>query len=568
MPNEITAVWMHGPFYADRMDWNDAAVRRHLCLLAQVAEATASAIVVTDAKGVIVWVNRGFTRITGYPFEEAVGRIPGELLQGPDTDPAESARVGAAIRAQSSVSAELINYSKDGRRYWIGMKIEPLVNAAGELDGFMAIEADITERHSRTLEMEQLTARFKLATQAAHIGVFERSVDNDEVWWSEEVWRIAGQDPLTFRPNLISWLELVHPADRKRVHAAVGGPKSARAARTLQYRIVRPDGTIRHVQSIASPSKAADRSLKRISGVLLDVTQRVEFEEREQALQQQLRESAHQAGMAQIATGVLHNVGNILNSLGIANATARRDVNALRVDRLEQAVSLIRSNRDNLPGFLTEDERGKHLPDYLPALSAQFSAQKQAVQSELETIEHLLEHLREVVSAQQVLAHVGGRHESINLSKTVEAALLVHLPHLAQIEVIRKFEDLPPVNSDPHKVLQILVNLIKNALDAVQAGHPQRGSITVRIAREANHALVTVEDTGVGMSTETLARLWQFGFTTKKSGHGFGLHNSANAANEIGATLTAHSDGPGKGSRFTLRIPIDKPEPMLSGAAA
>ncbi len=122
--------------------------------------------------------------------------------------------------------------------------------------------------------------------------------------------------------------------------------------------------------------------------------------------------------------------------------------------------------------------------------------------------------------------------------------------------------------SDRHKVLQILVNLISNARDAVQEAAPERPRILVKLSRDGNHVLVTIEDSGIGISEEVLSQVWQFGFTTKKKGHGFGLHNSANAAQQIGGTLTAHSDGVGHGACFILRLPIDNSEPMLSGVAA
>jgi C4-dicarboxylate-specific signal transduction histidine kinase len=122
--------------------------------------------------------------------------------------------------------------------------------------------------------------------------------------------------------------------------------------------------------------------------------------------------------------------------------------------------------------------------------------------------------------------------------------------------------------TDRHKLLQILVNLISNARDAVQAGASDRRRIVVNLARDGGMVCVTIEDSGIGMPEEVLSQIWRFGFTTKDKGHGFGLHNSANAAHEIGATLTAHSNGLGHGSRFVLRIPIDNPEPMLSGVAA
>lgn len=546
---------------------NEGTLRHPLTRLAQVIQATASAVIITDVRGVTVWVNEGFTRVTGFSFEEAVGRTPGQLLQGPETDRREAARVGAALRSGQGVAAELINYSKDGRRYWVGMKIEPLRDERGEVDGFMAIEANITDRHEERQSIIQMRRRFNMATRAAQVGFFERDRNWEIVWWSDSMWEIFRQ-PLTFKPTNESWLNLIHAGDRERIRAEVVKLTHSPAAVILNYRIIRPDGEIRHIQSIGALADAAYEAVERIGGITIDITERIRAEEREEALQHQLRESSHQSGMAEIATGVLHNVGNVLNSLSTANTTARRELKGLRLDRMEQATELLRSNRDTLAAFLTDHERGRHLPDYLPALSAHMTANSRAIQSELETTEHLLRHLTDIVNAQQELAHVGGRRESLHLNDLVETALLVQASDLAQIDVVREFGDFPPIVTDRHKLLQILVNLLSNARDSFQAGTPGRPRILVKLELDGNHAQVTIEDSGIGMSAEVLSQIWRFGFTTKKKGHGFGLHNSANAAREIGATLSAHSHGIGHGSRFILRLPLDDHEAARSERAA
>lgn len=268
----------------------DVEIQRYRVWLTQIGQL--SAIIVTDARGVMEWVSEGFTRITGYQFEEAVGRVPGELLQGADTDRTAAAQIGAALREGQPVVSELINYTKNGRAIWTGMHICSMINERGVVSGHVAILADITER--------------------------------------------------------------------------------------------------------------------------------VEAEERERTLQRQLRESSHRVGMAEIATGVLNNVGNVLNSLGIANTTARRELQSLRLDRLQQASSMINSNRATLATYMSEDARGRHLPELLSAISAQLAVNAQAVETELHTIDQLLDHLRSIVGAQQSLAQLGGLREPIRLG--VQAA--------------------------------------------------------------------------------------------------------------------------------------------------
>jgi PAS domain S-box-containing protein len=538
----------------------DRTAMRHLSRLASVARATASAVIITDIAGVIVWVNEGFTRITGFSSDEAIGRIPGQLLQAPNANREEAERVRFALSERRSVAAEFINHRKDGGTILIGMKIEPLLGPSGECDGFMAIGADITERHERRRAIDLLTSRFNLATRVARVGIYERDVGAGTVWWSDVMFEIFGQDPATFTPDVESWSMLIHAEDRGRAIANGGTAHRLRIADSIQYRIVRPDGTVRYVQSIGSsatqePIDGTCASSIRIVGIALDVTERVEAETRERVLQEKLRVSSHQAGMAEIATGVLHNVGNVLNSLGIANATARRHLKSLRVERLGIVAAMMRENRASLAVFLAQDPRGRHLPEYLPALAAELAGTTESVQLEMNVIENLLNHLRDIVSAQQAHAQGGGMREPVNLRDIVESALTMQAPELAGTEIVRDYAELEPVITDRHKLLQILVNFVSNARDALSLGGASPGRITVALRAEDEHAVISVTDSGVGMSEVVMANLWQFGYTTKVDGHGFGLHNSANAAQEIGATIAAFSEGVGEGSRFVLRLP-------------
>ncbi len=124
------------------------------------------------------------------------------------------------------------------------------------------------------------------------------------------------------------------------------------------------------------------------------------------------------------------------------------------------------------------------------------------------------------------------------------------------VEIIREFADVPPFNTDKHRVLQILVNLLRNAKHACQDSERTDKRLTVRITNEGDRIRVSVNDNGIGIPPENLTRIFNHGFTTKKDGHGFGLHSGALAATELGGSLTAHSDGAGCGATFTLELPV------------
>ena len=121
--------------------------------LAMVASRTLNAVIITDAQGRIEWVNAGFTRISGYSFEEARGNKPGALLQGPDTDPATVALIRECLRAGTGVHCEILNYAKDGRAYWLDIDVQPIRDEHGRVEKFMAVELDITDRKHKEQEL-------------------------------------------------------------------------------------------------------------------------------------------------------------------------------------------------------------------------------------------------------------------------------------------------------------------------------------------------------------------------------------------------------------------------------
>jgi two-component system, NtrC family, sensor kinase len=290
-----------------------------------------------------------------------------------------------------------------------------------------------------------------------------------------------------------------------------------------------------------------------------EVSVRVQAEQELESTHQKLLDVARRAGMAEIATGILHNVGNVLNSINVSTTLICDRVRQSKVVDLVRMAKLVDRHAGDLGTFLTLDPKGKQVPPFLKLLATHLSDERTELTSELASLAQNVEHVKIIVSTQQSYAGASGVIEVVDISTTLDDALRLNLASFERenITMAKEYADIPKVHLDKQKVLQILINLIKNAKEAFQdGGSEQDKRITVRTLLAPKGMLqIHIIDSGIGIRTENLTRIFSHGFTTKKTGHGFGLHSCANAASELGGSLKASSDGSGKGARFILEIP-------------
>lgn len=294
-------------------------------------------------------------------------------------------------------------------------------------------------------------------------------------------------------------------------------------------------------------------------GISKDITPLKKAEAELELMHQKLIETSRLAGMAQVATDVLHNVGNALNSINVSSSLAGDCVRQLDFSKLARVAQLIQQQTGRLDEFLTTDPQGKHIPAYLTAAAENFEAQRAGLLQEIGQLRQFIDHVNQIVAMQQSYAKVAGVCEVVDLPQLLEDALHLNWAALDRhgVFLIRDFEPVPPVVVDRHKVLQILVNLISNAKHALKHCTHPRKELTLRLGLDGPATVrIQVIDNGEGIAPENLTRIFGHGFTTRKDGHGFGLHSGALAAREMGGSLTAHSDGLGLGARFTLVLPV------------
>jgi signal transduction histidine kinase len=505
----------------------------------------------------VIWLDQGLEQQTSSPDGiEVAGRAIFEQLV-PEDDLVGRQITDQALATQKELmSTRLRRRDADGNLRHVQMYQRLYYDEQGAPARAIGAMLDITESFQRQAELEALSIRFASATRAAKAGVWEYRAADGAIWWSDTMYAIYGCSAETFRPTLDRVLAMIDPADFAAALTEWNRALEESTQLHVRFRVIRPDGVIAHIESVAAVVIGRDSSDRRLVGTSFDISERVEADERERHLQRQLREASHQAGMAEVATGVLHNVGNVLNSLGVACSTAQMRLKACQLEKVGQVAVLLESKRNTLVEFLADSARGQRLPDYLTALSRRLDADAAAIHQEFEAINGHVQYLRQIIQAQQSFARIGGTHDEVDIRELIETALTLKVQELAGAEIKREIGELLPVRTDRYKLLQILVNFIANACDAMASNSAVPPRLHVRVRTTLDQLEISVEDSGVGIEPELLSRVWEFGFTTKAHGHGFGLHSAAVAAQQLGGSVSAESAGMGRGARFAVMIPI------------
>ncbi len=296
-------------------------------------------------------------------------------------------------------------------------------------------------------------------------------------------------------------------------------------------------------------------------GISKDISAIKEAEMKVEEANKQLLQTSRQAGMAEVATSVLHNVGNVLNSVNVSCSVISSTVRQSSTELVVKIAELFRERAENLGEFLTSDQRGQKIPEFLGKVADRITKEQSTVIEELTQLTEHIGHIKEIVAMQQSYGKISGVTELVHVTELVEDSLRMNAGALTRHEVkaMRDFSEVPQISVEKHKVLQILVNLIRNAKYACDESGRSDKQMILRVAGANDRVRISVIDNGIGIRAENLTKIFNHGFTTRKDGHGFGLHSAALAAQELGGRLSVHSDGEGKGAAFTLELPLQSP---------
>ncbi len=449
---------------------------------------------------------------------------------------------------------------RKGRRRWVLTTKIPIHDHCGKTIGMAGINHDITEVKIAQRALEESETRHR--TLYHNTPVMLHSVDaNGIILHVSDYWlnclgytrnEVIGRQSLEFytEASRASFLATSFPEFLRVGHI-----------NDVPLEILTKDGRIVFVE--VSLAAECDPEGNVIGGlaVSINVTQRRKAEAEREELHQRLLEMSRHAGMAEVATGVLHNVGNVLNSVNVSTGILTDKIKNSPVKKLARAVDLMTQHQNDLGTFITADAQGSKLPGYFTTVTKVLQSEEASVLEELGVLAKNIDHIKEIVRLQQTFAKAKGVMGRLDLAALIDDAARISGTGFEgrMIHVECDFPRPLFIHTDKHVVLQILTNLVKNAHQAVRENNIGEKKVSIRarlvVEKGVEMARIEVTDTGVGIQPDNLTRIFNHGFTTKANGHGFGLHSAANTAKRLGGTLEATSDGPGKGATFILMLP-------------
>jgi len=547
----------------NRVKERTGEVLNSLSLIRATLESTTDGILVTDRNGQVTSFNEKFVEMWRIPREVVDLKDAKKILEAafPQLKAPEQflSKVNDLYAAPERESFDLLEF-KDGRvfeRYSKAQRVEE--KCVGRVWSFR----DITER--RLNETALAYERDLLRTLLEHSPdrIYFKDAQSRFLITSKSLADIFGfknPDELVGKTDFDLFTEQhAHPAfeDEQEI-IRTGHPLLDKVEKE-----VGKDGRAWWVLTNKMPLRSKTGTIIGTFGISKDITTIKETEIKLEQMHGQLLETSRQAGMAEVATSVLHNVGNVLNSVNVSSTLVSNQVRKSKVTNLSKVVALLNEHASDIGAFLTSDPKGRQLPGYLGQLAEHLVGEQNTALKELNLLHENIEHIKDIVVMQQSYAKISGMVETVKITDLVEDALRLNLGALQRhgVEVVREFEDVPSIDVEKHKILQILVNLVRNAKYACDESLRMDKQMTLRVTKNDGQVKIAIADNGIGIPAENLIRIFNHGFTTRKDGHGFGLHSAVLTAMELGGSLRVHSDGPGKGATFTLELPY-KPHPV------
>jgi PAS domain S-box-containing protein len=540
--------------------------RESQALYLSLVEQLPAGVFRKDAEGRYVLVNKWFCNLCGISPEEILGKKSAEVAASKVIETEVTAlKAGAShhdeiMRTGGNIEVMEEHRDKNGRMWHVQAIKTPVFGAEGELVGSQGILIDVTE---------QKRAEAALAYEKYLLNALLNNSD-DKIYFKDaesKFIRCSASMAELFKvkapEELISKSDRDFFSDEHADEAFKNEQEIIQTGKPMLGKVEKetwPDGRVTWAITTKMPLRDETGKICGTFGVSKDITAIKKTEAELEQTHRQLLDASRQAGMAEVATSVLHNVGNVLNSVNVSTSLIADKLRNSRVANIVKLAELLRENGKDLGNFITNDPRGQKLPEYLANLAGYLTVEQEKILGEIGSLVNNIVHIKEIVAMQQSYAKAAGILEQLKAVDLVEDALRMNSGAVDRhnIKVVREFHETPPIITDKHKVLQILVNLIRNSKYACDDSGKENKQITLQVRNGDGRVKVSVIDNGIGIAPENLTRIFNHGFTTRENGHGFGLHSGALAAKELGGTLTVFSEGVGQGATFTLELPASQ----------
>ncbi len=488
--------------------------------LSRIARESINGVVITDKHGRVEWINEGFVKIAGYTIDECRNKKPGHLLNGPNTDLAISQQMGKAIRQGEGFHVEIINYHKYGNEYWIDIQCNPLLDDSGQLQGFMAMQTDITAQKQAALQLARQQEMLEQMSELGRIGAWEVDFINKSLYWSAMTKQIHEVAP-DYEPDLGSGINFYKEGySRNTIEKLVqhcietGEPFAAELQMiTAKNREI----------WIATRGKAefVNGECTRLFGSFQEITLRKQIEH-DLVAAKELAESGTRA-KSEFLASMSHEIRTPLN--GVIGMLDLLERGSLSETQLKQVGMANKSAKSLL-----------HLINDILDFS-----KIEADKIDLEAIEfNLFEQLQDFVHSIAFKAH----------EKNLDLILDMHTVNVAWLQ------------GDPNRIRQILNNLVSNAIKFTE-----RGCVSIvcntEVVNEVVVLNIAVKDSGIGIPKDKLGRLFQSfsqvdsSTTRKYGGTGLGLAISRKLCHLMNGEMLVDSSE-GSGSTFSFHVTLSE----------
>ncbi len=510
--------------------------------------------------------NRAFCTMLGYSATELTGRSIASITSAEDLS-ATAEGLGRLWRGEITyLDIEKRYVRKDGSTLWVRVSTSLVTGGGTGPECTVEFLRDISVR--KRIAAELLQNQTLLATVIAELplALLACDVDGRVTHYNRaavELFGIPTESTGAARPAYPITSQVFRPDGKTpvpREQRPLACALRGEDVTDLEHVIVTPEQAERNVLSSGRRLIGPGGELLGAVVVAQDITERRLAEQELEEVHKQLLVASRQAGMAEVATNVLHNVGNVLNSVNVSASLVAERIKKSKCPGLKRVAALL-STQTDLTAFMN-GAQGRHLPAYLQELADELQEERDASVAELGALRANVEHIKEIVAMQQGYAKRGGITDTLDLRVLIEDSLRMNEGAFSRhgVTIARDFAEVPLIQVDKHKLLQILVNVIRNAKYACAEMKGGEKRVTVRVRATPSSIVVSVIDTGIGIPPENLERIFNHGFTTRADGHGFGLHSSALAAKELGGSLLASSPGVSQGATFTLTLPLTPAE--------